>query len=257
MDRVVERFRKWALGREIAGMRLEVVRLGNRTPLLFIEIPGDSDDTVLLYGHMDKQPEMAGWRAGLDPWTAGDRERSPLRARRRRRRLRDVRVPGRDRRAPGAEDRACADGRDYRGVRGKRQLRSSRTTSNILRRESGSRAWSSRWTPDAATTSSYGVRLRCAGWSAARSRSQVLTEGCIRATRAEWCRQFPHRAPYFRGSRTKKPARYCRRVSRRDSRGANRDRRAPPPPILGDEYPRQVSVPPGKTPRVRTPTRPS
>lgn len=69
MDRVVERFRKWALGREIAGMRLEVVRLGDRTPVLFMEIPGDSDDTVLLYGHMDKQPEMAGWRAGLDPWT--------------------------------------------------------------------------------------------------------------------------------------------------------------------------------------------
>ncbi|MGC1677393.1 MAG: M20/M25/M40 family metallo-hydrolase, partial [Candidatus Binataceae bacterium] len=69
MDRVVERFRRWALGREIAGMRLDVVRLGDRTPVLFMEIPGDSDETVLLYGHMDKQPEMAGWRAGLDPWT--------------------------------------------------------------------------------------------------------------------------------------------------------------------------------------------
>ncbi|HVA79837.1 MAG TPA: M20 family metallopeptidase [Candidatus Binataceae bacterium] len=69
MGRVVERFRKWALGRELAGLRLEVVRLGDRTPVLFIEIPGASDDTVLLYGHMDKQPEMAGWRAGLGPWT--------------------------------------------------------------------------------------------------------------------------------------------------------------------------------------------
>ena len=69
MDRVVERFRKWALGQEIAAMRLEVVRLENRTPLLFLEIPGDADDTVLLYGHLDKQPEMAGWRTGLDPWT--------------------------------------------------------------------------------------------------------------------------------------------------------------------------------------------
>ncbi|HKN00767.1 MAG TPA: M20/M25/M40 family metallo-hydrolase, partial [Candidatus Binataceae bacterium] len=39
-----------------------------RTPLLFIEIPGDSKDCVLLYGHMDKQPEMSGWRERLGPW---------------------------------------------------------------------------------------------------------------------------------------------------------------------------------------------
>src|SRR5262249_29904294 len=28
-----------------------------------------SKDTVLLYGHLDKQPEMVGWRTGLGPWT--------------------------------------------------------------------------------------------------------------------------------------------------------------------------------------------
>src|SRR6202161_3799896 len=68
MDRVV---RRWGDGRRpqpIRGMRLEVVRLEGRTPLLFMEIPGDSKDCVLLYGHMDKQPEMAGWREGLGPW---------------------------------------------------------------------------------------------------------------------------------------------------------------------------------------------
>ena len=43
------------------GATLEVVRLPGRTPLIFIEVPGDSDDTVLLYGHLDKQPEMKGW----------------------------------------------------------------------------------------------------------------------------------------------------------------------------------------------------
>ena len=42
------------------GATLEVVRLEGRTPLIFIEVPGDSDDTVLLYGHLDKQPEMKG-----------------------------------------------------------------------------------------------------------------------------------------------------------------------------------------------------
>ena len=76
MDRVVARFEDWARRQPIRGMKLEVVRLEGRTPLLFMEIPGDSDDCVLLYGHMDKQPEMSGWRDGLGPWNPvreGDR----------------------------------------------------------------------------------------------------------------------------------------------------------------------------------------
>ncbi len=51
------------------GAELEVVQLEGRTPLIFIEIPGDNDDTVLLYGHLDKQPEFTGWDEGLGPWT--------------------------------------------------------------------------------------------------------------------------------------------------------------------------------------------
>ncbi|MGB8682417.1 MAG: M20 family metallopeptidase [Candidatus Binatus sp.] len=68
MDRVVARFEDWARRQPILGMKLEVVRLEGRTPLLFMEIPGDSKDCVLLYGHLDKQPEMSGWREGLGPW---------------------------------------------------------------------------------------------------------------------------------------------------------------------------------------------
>lgn len=49
-------------------LTLEVMQLNNRTPIIFMEIPGDSDDTVLLYGHLDKQPEMAGWDPDLHPW---------------------------------------------------------------------------------------------------------------------------------------------------------------------------------------------
>ena len=52
-----------------AGATLEVVRLPGRTPLILMDIPGNSDDTVLLYGHLDKQPEMKGWSEGLGPWT--------------------------------------------------------------------------------------------------------------------------------------------------------------------------------------------
>src|SRR6202008_4891214 len=29
---------------------------------------GAGDRTVLLYGHLDKQPEMSGWREGYGPW---------------------------------------------------------------------------------------------------------------------------------------------------------------------------------------------
>jgi acetylornithine deacetylase/succinyl-diaminopimelate desuccinylase-like protein len=49
-------------------MQIEVMRIEGRTPLLFIDIPGASDDVVLLYGHYDKQPEMIGWADDLGPW---------------------------------------------------------------------------------------------------------------------------------------------------------------------------------------------
>ncbi len=69
---------KWAREKLTAfpGAKLEVVQLPGRTPLIFMDIPGDSKDTVLLYGHLDKQPEMVGWEEGLGPWTPvrkGDR----------------------------------------------------------------------------------------------------------------------------------------------------------------------------------------
>ena len=71
MDQAVALMEAWARAQPIAGMQLEVVRLPNRTPLIFMEIPGTdaaSTDTVLLYGHLDKQPEMTGWSAHLGPW---------------------------------------------------------------------------------------------------------------------------------------------------------------------------------------------
>ncbi|MBO0739662.1 MAG: M20/M25/M40 family metallo-hydrolase, partial [Alphaproteobacteria bacterium] len=52
----------------LPGATLEVVRLPGRTPVILIDIPGERDDTVLLYGHLDKQPEMTGWAEGCGPW---------------------------------------------------------------------------------------------------------------------------------------------------------------------------------------------
>jgi acetylornithine deacetylase/succinyl-diaminopimelate desuccinylase-like protein len=76
MQRALDLIVRWCGAQAVAGMQLEVVQLPGRTPLLFIEVPGQIDDTVLLYGHMDKQPEMTGWSEGLGPWTPvlrGDR----------------------------------------------------------------------------------------------------------------------------------------------------------------------------------------
>jgi acetylornithine deacetylase/succinyl-diaminopimelate desuccinylase-like protein len=68
MDRAVALIEGWCRKQPIAGLSVQVVRLENRTPVIFMEIPGEGSETVLLYGHLDKQPEMTGWRQGLSPW---------------------------------------------------------------------------------------------------------------------------------------------------------------------------------------------
>ena len=72
MEDAVKLMESWARAQPIPGMQLEVVRLEGSTPLIFIEIPASGPetgaDTVLLYGHLDKQPEMTGWDEGLGPW---------------------------------------------------------------------------------------------------------------------------------------------------------------------------------------------
>ncbi|MBN9088771.1 MAG: M20 family metallopeptidase [Reyranella sp.] len=77
MDDAVKLMEAWArrqLG-AFPGATLEVVRLPGRTPLILMDIPGENaavsrgaDDTVLLYGHLDKQPEFTGWAEGMGPW---------------------------------------------------------------------------------------------------------------------------------------------------------------------------------------------
>ncbi len=68
MDQAMQLLVDWVSQQDIAGMQYELVQLPERTPLLFIEIDGQCDDTVFMYGHMDKQPEMQGWDADLGPW---------------------------------------------------------------------------------------------------------------------------------------------------------------------------------------------
>jgi acetylornithine deacetylase/succinyl-diaminopimelate desuccinylase-like protein len=70
MDKAVELLAGWAKPKVAAlGGTLSVERLPGRTPLILIDVPGaKGSDTVLLYGHLDKQPEMTGWVEGKGPW---------------------------------------------------------------------------------------------------------------------------------------------------------------------------------------------
>jgi len=72
MDKAVELFVAWAKARleRLPGATLTVEQLPGRTPLIFIDVPGTAraGETVLLYGHLDKQPEMTGWAEGKGPW---------------------------------------------------------------------------------------------------------------------------------------------------------------------------------------------
>jgi len=77
IDTVVQNAFEWVQAQKVGGLTLEIIRLPGRTPVLFFEVPAStgnsnqavSDQTVLMYGHLDKQPEFTGWRSDLGPWT--------------------------------------------------------------------------------------------------------------------------------------------------------------------------------------------
>ncbi len=68
MNQAMQLLVAWAKRQTISGLQCELLEAEGRTPLLFIEITGSLPGQVLLYGHMDKQPEMEGWDADLGPW---------------------------------------------------------------------------------------------------------------------------------------------------------------------------------------------
>jgi len=71
IETVVRNAASWIEAQKVAGLSLEIVRLPGRTPVLFFEVAATraaSTQTVLMYGHLDKQPEFTGWRGDLGPW---------------------------------------------------------------------------------------------------------------------------------------------------------------------------------------------
>ena len=75
LETVVRNTAQWIESQKVAGLRVEIIRLPGRTPVLFFEIDATrsaalaTTQTVLMYGHLDKQPEFSGWRKDLGPWT--------------------------------------------------------------------------------------------------------------------------------------------------------------------------------------------
>ena len=69
MNSVLRLAQKWIDKHKPSNSTVHIKKADNRTPLILIEIPGERDGNVLMYGHLDKQPEMEGWRDGLGPWT--------------------------------------------------------------------------------------------------------------------------------------------------------------------------------------------
>jgi acetylornithine deacetylase/succinyl-diaminopimelate desuccinylase-like protein len=68
MEAAVRLMADWCRAQPLPGAVIEIRRLPGRTPLLLVDVPGELPGCVLLYGHLDKQPEFTGWLPGLGPW---------------------------------------------------------------------------------------------------------------------------------------------------------------------------------------------
>ena len=68
MDKVLELATNWTKKHLPSGGSITIKESKGKTPLILVDIPGQKSGNVLMYGHLDKQPEMDGWAKGMGPW---------------------------------------------------------------------------------------------------------------------------------------------------------------------------------------------
>ena len=68
MDKVLNLAANWTEKNKPVGSEMIIKKSPGRTPLLLLDIPGTEEGNILMYGHLDKQPEMEGWNDDLGPW---------------------------------------------------------------------------------------------------------------------------------------------------------------------------------------------
>ena len=68
MDKVLNLAADWTEKNKPSGSEMIIKKSPGRTPLLLLDIPGTKEGNILMYGHLDKQPEMEGWKEDLGPW---------------------------------------------------------------------------------------------------------------------------------------------------------------------------------------------
>ncbi len=70
LTRAVDLLASWARTRELANASVRVQEIPGRTPVLLVDVPATANTTgtVVLYGHLDKQPPLGDWSEGLAPF---------------------------------------------------------------------------------------------------------------------------------------------------------------------------------------------
>lgn len=68
MDRALDLAKSWLDQNHIPGSTVTIDKIPGRTPVILVDVPGQGDQNILMYGHLDKQPEMEGWFEGYGPW---------------------------------------------------------------------------------------------------------------------------------------------------------------------------------------------
>jgi acetylornithine deacetylase/succinyl-diaminopimelate desuccinylase-like protein len=68
-EQAANHLKKWVESMQVNGLKIEIIKHENYSPLIFIEVEGDLKHTVMYYGHYDKQPPFTGWWENFGPTT--------------------------------------------------------------------------------------------------------------------------------------------------------------------------------------------